>query len=258
MLSLEPSSFDHDRVIEILNGYSLQLKLPFNLETFIEKHVDFRARGISAVFACPEDEKLVINSDLLKLMYQEVLSESQSKQDAENGLALRLLLIVVHEREHLLEHQEQKQDLGFYWPISSLQSEVAGVRSEAQLYGRMIQDPKLRDLLNRTSPPRNYIIPGASSSLTEAFDRRISGAYAILDLKNDERLIEYCKQYYPNAIDLLNVKRSDLEIQLKAIKKVELSPHDTENLTKAIQICESVSKFDSLVRWYRRNDLPRD
>lgn len=253
MLTVEPTNFDQARIVSLLNDFSAQFKL--GLEDLLKKQIDFQPRGMSSVLACPEDEKIIINSDLLKLIYQEGLLESQNKQDAENGLALRLLLIIVHERAHLLEHQQQKKDLGFYWPLSSLQAEVEGVRTEAELYGRIILDPKLRLIFERTSPPRNYIIPGSFSSITESFDRRISGAFSVFQSKNDERLLEFCRQYYPNAIDLLNVKRSDLEIQLKAIQKVELAPHDAQNLNQALQICESVSKFDSLLRWYAKRRI---
>lgn len=252
---------DQTKLIASLRELTSKLPMAYDLVQFMEKHVKIqrpeKGTNIGAFLAEANADKITINGQVLDMMLLEMKEASGNLDKAYKGLAQRLTLILTHEREHILEYESQMRALGFYWPLSSLQAEVSGVQSESELYGRMMINSSLATVYKETSPPRNYIIPGGASTITEQFDARISKAHAIRESRNADAFLSFCKLYYPNAIDLAEIKRQDLALQLKAINKRELSADDSKKLSAAIIICESPEKFNKLLQWYQNRSISR-
>ncbi len=247
---------NHTKFIEALKDLALKLKLPFDIESFIKENLLFirteskkRAEGFLAEV---HGDKIKIDSVTLDAMFHEMKDASESESVAYTGFALRMILVLAHERTHLVDRQAQIKELGFSWPLSSLHAEYRAVEEEARIYGKISEHPELLEILSRTLPPRNYILPGMSGSITEEFDRRVQSAWLLLKRKDSEGFTSYIKNYYPNAVDTDTQSRQSLVMQLTALRKVITDPDERSELEEALTICESPEKYERLLMWYKK------
>lgn len=247
--------FDESKLKESLKDVSKRLMISFDVIAFVKKHVDF-VRSDSTIMptgflAEVHGSRIRIDAAILDLMFGEMKQASESENAAYTGLALRMALVLTHERNHILEKESQMNDLGFTWPSSSLHSEISGVTEEAKLYGVIAKHKALLDTYYLTSPPRNYIIPGMSASITQEFDRRIQGAHSLLENPDPQQFKIFVQHYYPNAVVISEDNRKDLELQLTALRKVITDPEERTQLEEAISICANPEKYKKLFFWYQ-------
>ncbi len=216
-------------------------------KNFIVSSSDKLGKGFLAEV---HNDKVVLSKKILETMFLEMKDASESEDKAYIGLALRMCLIVTHERIHLIDRENQLKELGFAWPLSSLEAEIRSVTTESQMFNVIKSDAELIKVFNETRPPRNYIMPGLGSSITEEFDNRIQNASLILKQKRKDQFYEFVQQFYPNACSIKTTSNKELEIQLMAILKIVSNENERQKIKEAIAIVTDKEKFKKLLDWY--------
>lgn len=94
--------FDELKFKESLKHVAQRLMLPYDVDAFIKKHVDFvrsEPINISAGFLAEvHGSRVKIDANILDRMFSEMKQASESETESYTGLALRMALVLTHER----------------------------------------------------------------------------------------------------------------------------------------------------------------